>query len=160
MTTIYLPIAEVAVSLPLLLAIGGGVGLLSGLFGVGGGFLLTPLLIFVGIPPAVAVGSEANQLVAASLSGIVAHWRGGRIDLRMGWMLLAGGIAGSTVGVSLFAWLRASGQIDLVIKLMYVTSPVKIRWLSPGRRNGPSRDQSGRHPPTSGFCAWRVIQAG
>ncbi len=120
MTTIYLPIAEVAVSLPLLLAIGGGVGLLSGLFGVGGGFLLTPLLIFVGIPPAVAVGSEANQLVAASLSGIVAHWRGGRIDLRMGRMLLAGGIAGSTVGVSLFAWLRASGQIDLVIKLMYV----------------------------------------
>ncbi|RLA09839.1 MAG: sulfite exporter TauE/SafE family protein [Gammaproteobacteria bacterium] len=117
---IYLPIAEVSVNLLLLLAIGGGVGFLSGLFGVGGGFLLTPLLIFVGIPPAIAVGSEANQLVAASLSGVIAHWRGGRVDLRMGIMLLVGGLIGSTLGVSIFAWLRDSGQIDIVIKLLYV----------------------------------------
>ncbi len=120
MIHIYLPIAEVSVNLLLLLAIGGGVGFLSGLFGVGGGFLLTPLLIFIGIPPAIAVGSEANQLAAASLSGVIAHWRGGRVDLRMGIMLLIGGLIGSTLGVSLFAWLRASGQIDLVIKLLYV----------------------------------------
>jgi len=120
MIHIYLPIAEVSVNLLLLLAIGGGVGFLSGLFGVGGGFLLTPLLIFIGIPPAVAVGSEANQLVAASLSGVIAHWRGGRVDLRMGIMLLIGGLIGSTLGVSLFAWLKASGQIDIVIKLLYV----------------------------------------
>lgn len=120
MIHIYLPIAEVSVNLLLLLAIGGGVGFLSGLFGVGGGFLLTPLLIFIGIPPAVAVGSEANQLVAASMSGVIAHWRGKRVDIRMGLMLLAGGLIGSTVGVSLFAWLRASGQVDIVIKLLYV----------------------------------------
>ncbi len=117
---IYLPIAEVSVNLLTLMAIGGGVGFLSGLFGVGGGFLMTPLLIFIGIPPAIAVGSEANQLAAASLSGVIAHWRACRVDLRMGIMLLIGGLIGSTFGVSLFAWLRATGHVDLVIKLLYV----------------------------------------
>jgi uncharacterized membrane protein YfcA len=117
---IYLPIAEMSVNVFLLLGMGGGVGFLSGLFGVGGGFLMTPLLIFVGIPPAVAVGTEANQIVAASVSGVLAHWRRGNVDLKMGLVLLLGGFAGSTLGVMLFSFLRGLGQIDLVISLCYV----------------------------------------
>ena len=117
---IYLPIAEMSVDALLLLALGGGVGLLSGMFGVGGGFLMTPLLIFIGIPPAVAVGTEANQVVAASVSGALAHWRRGNIDVKMGLILLVGGFVGSTIGVSLFSILRSIGQIDLVIGLSYV----------------------------------------
>lgn len=117
---IYLPIAELSVNIFLLLGMGGGVGFLSGLFGVGGGFLMTPLLIFIGIPPAVAVATEANQIVASSVSGALAHWRRGNVDLAMGSMLLIGGIIGSTIGVWLFALLRGLGQIDLVISLSYV----------------------------------------
>jgi hypothetical protein len=117
---IYLPIAEMSVDVFLLLGLGGGVGLLSGLFGVGGGFLMTPLLIFVGVPPAVAVGSEAAQIVAASVSGVLAHWRRGNVDFRMGGVLLAGGFVGSTLGVQIFALLRGVGQIDLVIALSFV----------------------------------------
>jgi len=117
---IYLPIAEVAVNVFLILGLGGGVGLLSGLFGVGGGFLMTPLLIFVGIPPAVAVATEANQIVASSVSGVLAHWRRGNVDVRMGLLLLVGGVIGSTAGVGLFSFLRGIGQIDVVIKLSYV----------------------------------------
>jgi len=105
----------------LLLAMGGGVGFLSGMFGVGGGFLMTPLLIFTGVPPAVAVGTEANQVVAASVSGALAHWRRGNVDIKMGVVLLTGGFIGSTVGVVLFTWLRHLGQIDVVIALCYVT---------------------------------------
>ncbi len=117
---IYLPIAEMSVNVFLLLGMGGGVGFLSGLFGVGGGFLMTPLLIFIGIPPAVAVGTEANQIVAASVSGVLAHWRRGNVDFKMGLVLLLGGLAGSTLGVILFSFLRGVGQIDLVISLCYV----------------------------------------
>ncbi len=117
---IYLPIAEMSVNVFLLLGMGGGIGFLSGLFGVGGGFLMTPLLIFVGIPPAVAVGTEANQIVAASVSGVLAHWRRGNVDFKMGLVLLLGGFAGSTLGVMLFSFLRGLGQIDLVISLSYV----------------------------------------
>ena len=117
---IYLPIAELSVDVFYLLAIGGGVGLLSGLIGVGGGFLLTPLLIFLGIPPTIAVGTGSNQVVAASVSGALAHWRRGNVDLAMGAVLLAGGIVGSTLGVWMFRVLRALGQIDLVISLFYV----------------------------------------
>ncbi|HEX9701872.1 MAG TPA: sulfite exporter TauE/SafE family protein [Rhodospirillales bacterium] len=117
---IYLPIAEVSVSAFLILGMGGGVGLLSGMFGVGGGFLMTPLLIFIGIPPAVAVGTEANQIVASSVSGVLAHWRRGNVDLKMGLVLLVGGVFGSSFGVFLFTLLRGIGQIDLVIKLSYV----------------------------------------
>jgi uncharacterized membrane protein YfcA len=93
---IYLPVAELSVNWLLLLGLGGGVGLLSGLFGVGGGFLMTPLLIFIGVPPAIAVGSEAAQIVGASVSGVLAHWRRGNVDVRMGVVLLLGGLAGST----------------------------------------------------------------
>jgi uncharacterized membrane protein YfcA len=96
------------------------VGLLSGIFGVGGGFLMTPLLIFLGVPAAVAVGTEANQIVAASVSGVLAHWRRGNVDIKMGSILLAGGIVGSTLGVSIFAALRELGQIDLAIKLSFI----------------------------------------
>jgi uncharacterized protein len=117
---IYLPIAETSINIFVLLGMGGGVGFLSGLFGVGGGFLMTPLLIFVGIPPTVAVATEANQIVASSVSGVLAHWRRGNVDFKMGAMLLVGGVIGSTFGVWLFSILRSLGQIDLVIKLSYV----------------------------------------
>jgi uncharacterized membrane protein YfcA len=117
---IYLPIAEISVNAFLLLGLGGGVGLLSGLFGVGGGFLLTPLLIFIGVPPAVAVATGANQLVASSLSGAMAHWRRRTLDLRMGLVLLAGGVAGAALGVQLFAMLRRAGQAELLVSLSYV----------------------------------------
>ncbi|PHS79003.1 MAG: permease [Rhodospirillaceae bacterium] len=117
---IYLPIAEISVNIFLILGMGGGVGFLSGLFGVGGGFLMTPLLIFIGIPPAVAVATEANQIVASSISGVLAHWKRGNVDFKMGLMLLIGGVIGSTLGVWLFTYLKTLGQIDLVIQLSYV----------------------------------------
>ncbi len=117
---IYLPIAEMSVNVFLILSMGGLVGVLSGMFGVGGGFLITPLLIFIGIPPAVAVATQANQIVALSVSGVLAHWRRSNVDLKMGVFLLIGGIFGSSLGVWIFTFLRSLGQIDLVIKLSYV----------------------------------------
>lgn len=117
---IYLPIAEMSVNVFLILGMGGGIGFLSGLFGVGGGFLMTPLLIFIGVPPAVAVGTEANQIVASSVSGVLAHWRRGNVDVKMGVILLIGGLIGSFLGVILFKFLRSLGQIDLAISLSYV----------------------------------------
>lgn len=104
----------------IIIGLGGGVGFLSGLFGVGGGFLMTPLLIFFGVPPVVAVATEANQIVASSVSGVLAHMRRSNVDFKMGTILLVGGVIGSTLGVFLFAFLRELGQIDLVIKLSYV----------------------------------------
>lgn len=117
---IYLPIAEMSVDALGIVLLGGVGGLLAGLFGVGGGFLLTPLLIFIGIPPAIAVASSANQMIAASLSGFASHWRRGNVDFRMGMLLLIGGLIGSSLGVSLFSSLARKGQIDLVIALCYV----------------------------------------
>ena len=117
---IYLPIAEISMHIGIIFGLGGGVGFLSGLFVVGGGFLMTPLLIFFGIPPAVAVATEANQIVASSVSGVLAHMRRGNVDFKMGSILLAGGVVGSSFGVLLFKHLRDMGQIDLVIKLSYV----------------------------------------
>ena len=117
---IYLPVAEMSVNVLVLLGMGGVIGFLSGLFGVGGGFLLTPLLIFIGVPPPVAVASQANQIAAASVSGLLAHWRRGNVDFRMGWVLLAGGVLGSSVGVWLFRVLREIGQIDAAISISYV----------------------------------------
>ncbi|KJS40461.1 MAG: permease [Rhodospirillaceae bacterium BRH_c57] len=117
---IYLPVAGVSENILVLLALGGGIGVLSGLFGVGGGFLLTPFLIMLGIPPAVAVGSGANQVLGASVSGMMAHWRRRNVDVRMGVILLIGGLVGSSGGVYLFAWLKAMGQIELIINLSYV----------------------------------------
>ena len=117
---IYLPIAELSVNVFLLLGLGGVIGFLSGMFGVGGGFLMTPALIFIGVPAPVAVGTEANQIVASSVSGVLAHWRRGNVDFKMGFVLMIGGFLGSALGVALFALLREIGQIDLVIRLCYV----------------------------------------
>jgi hypothetical protein len=119
---IYLPIAEISISVVLLLALGGGVGFLSGLFGVGGGFLLTPLLIFIGIPPAVAVATQSNQVVASSVSGVMVHWGRGNVDLMMGVAMLAGGVFGSSIGIVAFSLLRHFGQIDVVIAVAYVVT--------------------------------------
>ncbi|MFU0503982.1 sulfite exporter TauE/SafE family protein [Pseudaminobacter sp. NGMCC 1.201702] len=117
---IYLPIAELSVNAAVLLAMGAAVGFLSGLFGVGGGFLITPLLIFYNIPPAIAVATGANQVIASSFSGALAHFKRGTIDFKLGSMLLAGGVIGSTIGIYVFALLRSLGQLDLLISLLYV----------------------------------------
>lgn len=116
----YLPVAEVSVNMFLLLGIGGTVGILSGLFGVGGGFLITPLLFFVGIPPAVAVATSANQIVASSVSALMAHVRRRGVDFWMGTVLLVGGLVGSAAGVQIFNQLKSLGQIDLFVNLCYV----------------------------------------
>ena len=117
---IYLPIAGQSINVFLLLGLGGMAGLLAGMFGVGGGFLATPMLIFVGIPPAVAVASQANQVIANSVSSLQVQWRRGNVDLRMGLVLLLGGIVGSSAGVVLFTYLKLIGQIDFVIAVLYV----------------------------------------
>lgn len=117
---IYLPIAELSVNLFFLVGIGGAVGFLSGLFGVGGGFLLTPLLIFTGIPASVAVASVTGQVVAASTSGALSYWRRAGIDLHLALYLVMSGILGAFGGVSAFSALRAAGQLDLVISLGYL----------------------------------------
>ncbi|WP_458792372.1 sulfite exporter TauE/SafE family protein [Yoonia sp. MH D7] len=117
---IYLPIAEVAVNAFLLLGLGGLVGVLSGMFGVGGGFLLTPLLFFIGIPPAVAVATGATQIVASSVSGLLAHLKRKTVDLRMGSVLLIGGLIGAAIGIVIFNYLRSLGQVDLLVTLFYV----------------------------------------
>ena len=117
---IYLPIAEVSVNAFLLLGLGGLVGILSGMFGVGGGFLMTPLLFFIGIPPAVAVATEANQIVASSFSVVLAHVKRKTVDFKMGLVLLVGGLAGAAVGVQVFKILKAMGQVELLVTLCYV----------------------------------------
>jgi uncharacterized membrane protein YfcA len=151
---IYLPIAEVSLDLFVLLGLGGAVGFLSGVFGVGGGFLLTPLLMFIGVPPAVAVASSANQLVGASVSGVLAHWRRGNVDFKMGWVLLAGGLVGSLLGVWLFTWLKRLGQIELAISVGYVLllgtlgvlmTIESLRALLRRRRSGARRRRLHQH---------------
>jgi uncharacterized protein len=155
---IYLPIAEMSVNVFLILGMGGAVGFLSGLFGVGGGFLMTPLLIFMGVPPAVAVGTEANQIVASSVSGVLAHMRRGNVDFKMGGVLTVGGFLGSGLGVWLFSILRSLGQVELVISLSYVLflgviGALMLRESLPGvikRRQGaaapnPEARGAGRH---------------
>mgnify|MGYP001943374322 CR=1 FL=1 len=143
---IYLPIAEVSVNAFLILGIGGLVGVLSGMFGVGGGFLITPLLFFVGIPPAVAVATSTNQIVASSVSALFAHLRRRAVDMKMGSVLLAGGLAGSAVGVQIFNYLKSLGQVDLLVNLCYVVFLgvvgslmliESINALRKARRSGP-----------------------
>ncbi|MFA6220680.1 MAG: sulfite exporter TauE/SafE family protein [Desulfomonilaceae bacterium] len=118
--SIYLPIAGASVNIFLLLGLGGAVGFLSGLFGVGGGFLMTPLLIMAGIPPLVAAASDSNQIVAASTSATYAHYRMGNVDFKMGALLLIGGVLGGGLGVQLIKVLRSMGNADFVIKITYV----------------------------------------
>ena len=117
---IYLPIAELSLNVFLLAAVGFAIGFLSGMFGVGGGFILTPLLIFLGVPPAVAVGSSANQVVAASVSSAVGHWRRNNVDVQMGLLLIGGGFVGAAAGVRVLALLRAMGQLDVFVTITYV----------------------------------------
>ncbi len=116
----YLPIAGNSVNVLTIVGLGVGVGLLSGIFGVGGGFLMTPLLIMFGIPPTVAAASDSNQIVGASTSGMLAHWRLGNVDIKMGIMLLIGGIIGGTAGVQVIKLLRAMGNADFLITITYV----------------------------------------
>ncbi|KPF71417.1 permease [alpha proteobacterium AAP81b] len=117
---LYLPIAEISVNALVIVLLGGGVGFLSGMFGVGGGFLTTPLLIFYGIPPAVAVASSATQITGSSVSGALAYWRRGQVDVKMGSVLVAGGFAGAGLGQIVFRQLQKLGQIDVAINLIYV----------------------------------------
>ncbi len=117
---IYLPIAELSVNIFVLLAMGAAVGFLSGMFGVGGGFLITPLLIFYNIPPAIAVATGANQVIASSFSGALSHMKKRTLDIKLGMVLLAGGLVGSTLGIYVFSVLRRLGQLDLFISLFYV----------------------------------------
>ncbi|QBK29441.1 sulfite exporter TauE/SafE family protein [Roseitalea porphyridii] len=117
---LYLPIAEMSVNMLILLGMGAAVGFLSGMFGVGGGFLITPLLIFYNIPPAVAVATGANQIVASSVSGVLSHLKRGGVDFKLGTVLLAGGLAGSSLGVYIYSFLRMVGQLDLIVSILYV----------------------------------------
>lgn len=117
---VYLPIAGNSVNVLLIFTMGGFVGLLSGIFGVGGGFLMTPLLIMIGIPPTVAAASDSNQIVGASTSGTLAHYRLGNVDFKMGILLLIGGVAGGTLGVQFIKILRHMGNADFLIQITYV----------------------------------------
>lgn len=117
---VYLPIAEMSVNAALIVALGLGVGFLSGMFGVGGGFLTTPLLILYGIPPGVAVASAATQVTGSSVSGAISYYRAGGVDLRMGGLLVGGGLIGSVLGSILFRWLKSAGQVDVAIGIAYV----------------------------------------
>ncbi len=117
---LYLPIAEMSVNALVIILLGAGVGFLSGMFGVGGGFLTTPLLIFYGIPPAVAVASSATQITGSSVSAALAYWRRGQIDLKMGGVLVVGGVIGAGVGQIMFRALQKVGQIDISINIIYV----------------------------------------
>jgi uncharacterized membrane protein YfcA len=123
---LYLPIAGLSVNALVIVLLGGAVGILSGMFGVGGGFLTTPLLIFYGVPPAVAVASSATQITGASVSGVLAHSRRQGVDFRLGTVLVAGGATGSLIGGFIFRLLQKSGQIDTIIGLLYV---VMLGWI-------------------------------
>jgi uncharacterized protein len=145
---LYLPIAEVSVNAFLILGLGGIVGFLSGMFGVGGGFLITPLLFFIGVPPAVAVATGANQVVASSVSGVLAQVRRKAVDFHMGFVLLAGGMVGSATGIWVFALLTRLGQVDLFVQLSYVIFlgligalmfQESVRSLLKSRKGGPVR---------------------
>jgi uncharacterized protein len=117
---IYLPIAEISVNVFVLFFMGAAVGFLSGMFGVGGGFLITPLLIFYNIPPAVAVATGANQVIASSFSGALTHFKRGTLDFKLGSLLVIGGVVGAGVGIYVFVLLRELGQLDLIVSLLYV----------------------------------------
>lgn len=168
---LYLPIANLSVNALVIIALGGGVGLLSGMFGVGGGFLTTPLLIFYGIPPTVAAASAASQVTGASVSGVYAHLRRGGVDFHMGGVLVAGGIVGSLLGAVLFRWLQASGQIDVVIALLYVVMLGTIGGLmlrealqavTATRQGKPAPRRTRRHHPIVAALPlrWRFYASG
>jgi uncharacterized membrane protein YfcA len=153
---IYLPIAEVSVNGPLLIALGAAVGFVSGLFGIGAGFLMTPVLVLMGVPPAVAVASEANHVAASSTSSVISYGRKRAVDFRMGGVLAAGGAIGSLLGVELFRKLRLLGQADLVVALSYLIFLGVIGGLMltesaaavlRRRRGEPPKRRGDRRPP-------------
>ena len=153
---IYLPIAEMSLNVFLILGMGGLVGFLSGMFGVGGGFLMTPLLMFAGVPPAVAVATGANQITAASVSGMQAHWRRGGVDLKMGIVLTLGGLMGSYAGALLFSLLKGIGQIDLMIAVSYVLflTGIGSMMLIESARVAWRRHQGIKQPPRRRPRTW------
>ncbi|MGE4323649.1 MAG: sulfite exporter TauE/SafE family protein [Sphingobium sp.] len=168
---VYLPIANLSVNALVIIALGGVVGLLSGMFGVGGGFLTTPLLIFYGIPPTIAAASAASQITGASVSGVVTHMERGTVDVRMGSVLIAGGVIGAGIGVLLFRLLQSLGQIDTVIGLLYVLmlgsigtlmameSIQALRAIRTGRR--PQARKRRHHPLVAALpMRWRFYQSG
>jgi hypothetical protein len=151
--SIFLPVAGTSVNILVLLALGGLVGFLSGLFGVGGGFLMTPLLMMIGVPPTVAAASDSNQIVAASTSGTFAHARAGTVDFKMGILLFVGGILGGSVGVYLIKFLRATGEADFLINITYVVMLGGIGsymfFESLGGLRGKRRTQAPREKPSA-----------
>lgn len=153
---LYLPIAEIALPLPLLLALGLAVGILSGIFGIGGGFITTPMLIFLGVPPAVAVGTGTSQVVASSVSGAMGHWSRGNVDVKMGCYLIAGGLVGATSGIWLQQYLKAAGQLDFfttatyvvmlgTVGLLMVTEAVRLLIRRARQQTGGSSRRAGQH---------------
>lgn len=143
----YFPIAGVPENVLVLILLGGGIGVLSGMLGVGGGFLLTPLLIHLGVPPPVAVASGANQVVGVSVAGAISHWRRGSVDVKMGLVLTAGGILGSSLGAVAFRLLKSMGQIDFVISLFYVTLLGGVGALMVGEAAESLSRQLWKRPP-------------
>jgi uncharacterized membrane protein YfcA len=168
---VYLPIAGLSVNMLVIVLLGGGVGLLSGMFGVGGGFLTTPLLIFYGIPPTVAVASTATQITGASVSGVLAQMRRNGVDFQMGCVMVAGGIVGSGLGAMLFRFLERLGQIDTVISLTYVAllgsiggmmARESIQTILAHRRGEAPRHRQRRHHPLIAVLPmrWRFYRSG
>jgi uncharacterized membrane protein YfcA len=157
MLQVYLPIAEISVNLLVMLALGAAVGFLSGMFGVGGGFLLTPLLMFSGISAPIAVATGANQIVATSVSGALAQWRRSNIDFHMGAVLIAGGVVGAFAGVFLLNLLREAGQAGLIVSLTYVVLLGAVGTLMLGESlRAWRRARAGTHPASrrSGQHNW------
>ncbi len=163
---IYLPIAEMSVNALVIILLGGGVGFLSGMFGVGGGFLTTPLLIFYGIPPAIAVASSATQITGSSVSGALAYWQRGQVDVKMGLVLTLGGVIGAGIGQIIFKQLQAMGQIDIAISLIYVAflgvigglmlreALLALRAARASSGQPPARSR--RHVPWIAALPWRT----
>jgi uncharacterized membrane protein YfcA len=154
---LYLPVAELSVNLFTIIALGGVAGTLAGLFGIGGGFLLTPMLIFMGVPPQVAVATSANQIIASSFSGFLSHRRNQRVDLSLGNFLVLGGLIGSIAGILAFRALQKTGQVDLVITILYtmfllfISSMMLREYINYGKP--PARSKAGR---SSAFAHWPV----
>ncbi|WP_394731215.1 sulfite exporter TauE/SafE family protein [Altererythrobacter sp. GH1-8] len=167
---VYLPIANLSVNGLLIVALGFLTGILSGLFGVGGGFLTTPLLIFYGIPPTVAAASAATQVTGASVSGVFAHSRRGGVDYRMGSVMVGGGVIGAMVGALLFRFFQAIGQIDVVINILYVLMLGAIGILMlrealdallPGRKETQQVPRRRHHPLIAALpMRWRFYSSG
>ncbi|MDO9487979.1 MAG: sulfite exporter TauE/SafE family protein, partial [Sphingomonadaceae bacterium] len=162
---IYLPIAEISVNALVIVGMGALVGFLSGMFGVGGGFLMTPFLIFYGIPPAIAVASSAPQITGASVSGALAHWRRGGVDVKMGAVMIGGGLIGAGLGSGLFRFLQDLGQIDVTISLIYVVflgtiGAMMLREAATAllhQRSGRKRPaRPRRHNPLVAALPWRM----